>query len=250
MKKNLFKTAFMATFALMGAVLMSCGGSSSNSGKTLPTDGPFGEIPQLCSDYQDIQDKYTSGALNFEKDAMKKLTEAYDEYAEAFKAKAETMQGVEIKTEFAGDYPFKITKPFTITPFPGSKKFYSTGSFGSPADFSFVAEGETTEAMEMGYGIDFAVIAYDTDGNIIKCSSTTISPTERKFGKREVGTSFYITHLFVFNPWYLDKAAKLDKFVLIDRENELVQQCEESYIEARKGWQARQDSLRQQKQNK
>ena len=137
MKKNLFKTAFMATFALMGAVLMSCGGSSSNSGKTLPTDGPFGEIPQLCSDYQDIQDKYTSGALNFEKDAMKKLTEAYDEYAEAFKAKAETMQGVEIKTEFAGDYPFKITKPFTITPFPGSKKFYSTGSFGSPADFSF-----------------------------------------------------------------------------------------------------------------
>jgi len=250
MKKKQFKSAFMATFALMGAVLMSCGGSSSNSGKTLPTDGPFGDIPQLCYDYQDIQDQYTSGALNFEKDAMKKLTEAYDEYAEAFKAKAETMQGVEIKTEFAGDYPFKITKPFTITPYPGSNKFYSTGSYGTPADFTFVAEGETTEAMDMGYGIDFAVIAYGSDGNIIECGRVTITPTERKLGKREAGTAFYITHLFVLNPWLLDKAAKLDKFVLIDRENELVQQCEESYIEARKGWQARQDSLRQQKQNK
>ena len=250
MKKNLFQTAFMALFARAGVVLTSCGGGSGSSGKTLPTDGPFGNIPQLCSDYQDIQDQYTSGALNLEKDAMKKLTEAYDKFEEAFKAKAETMKGIEIKTEIAGNHPFKITKPFTINPYPGSNKFYSTGSYGTPADFTFVAEGETTEAMDMGYGIDFAVMAYDADGNIIECSNVTITPTERKLGKREAGTSFYVTTLFVFHPWLLDKACKLDKFVLTDRENELVQQSKDAFAEARKGWQTSQDSLRQLKQNK
>ena len=247
MKRNLLKSAFMAAFTLAGVVLTSCGGGGE-SGKSLPTDGIFGEIPQLCADYQALQDKYTSGALSLNEDAMKKLTEGYDKYEAAFKPKADALLGVEVKTEFGGDFPYKLTKPFTVGPYDDGGKFYSTGSYGTPADIRFIAEGETTEELDLGYGVDFAVIAYDTDGNVISCNRVTLMPTERKLGKREAGTKFRISNLFVFNPWLLDKACKLDKFVLVDRENELAKQSEEAFVEARKGWQARQDSLRQLKQ--
>ena len=250
MKRKLFKSAFMAACALVGIVLTSCGGSGESNGKSLPTDGIFGEIPQLCADYQALQDKYTSGALSLDGDAMKKLTEGYDKFEAAFKPKADALLGVEVKTEFGGDFPYKLTKPFTVGPYDDGGKFYNTGSYGTPADIRFKAEGETTESLDLGYGVDLAAIAYDTDGNIISCNRVTLMPTERKLGKREAGTPFTITYLFVFHPWLLEQICKLDKIVLIDRENELVQQSAKAFEEARKGWQASQDSLRQLKQNK
>ena len=250
MKKKLFKSAFVATFALAGAVLTSCGGGGGESGKSLPTDGILGELPQLCADYQALQDKYTSGALSLDEDAMKKLTEGFDKYEAAFKPKADALKGVEVKTEFGGEFPYKLTKPFTVGPYDDSDKFYNAGSYGSAADIRLKAEGETTEALDLGYGVDLLAIAYDADGNMISSEQVTLMPTERKLGKREAGTPFAIAYLFVLDPWILEQACKLDKIVLIDYNSDEAEKAQDFYSAGRKAWQAAQDSLRQLKQKK
>lgn len=62
MKKNLFKTAFMATFALMGAVLMSCGGgpSAESLAKEAIAEAeekaPLTEVP-VFGTYQSVVDQ-------------------------------------------------------------------------------------------------------------------------------------------------------------------------------------------------
>lgn len=236
MKKNLFNSALLAMAALMGGILISCGGSGGSSeASDLPTDGPFGAEPkaylemklgtkEIEAQMAQVKNQEEMQAL-FQKAAA--LTKHWEEVRDAEKIR---LEGQEIKTEVADDLPFKLTTPFKHS---GSNKIS--------------LEGETTGEVQYindDYGTWFIAnmraIVYDKDGNSVAAEvirSTYLDIESSKAPKVfPAGTKiklFANTHV---NEWTAPGYANAEKIVIVRLDSEEAKQAKAAEEEAKKAY--------------
>lgn len=212
----------MGATALMAVVFAACGGGSSNANAeaaSLPTDGILGELPKVVAEYEATEVAATTKYEELKQSDPEKAREFWKDYVsqgnttkfkkETLPAVEKTLDGKEIPTEVAEGVPLSLQKGFTLN---DKRDAYASCVFTAGVD-------NKTPVM------NYAVVAYDADGNAIntvKGVSNFASIYPIKEGK-EVNFRFFIS----VNGYDAALWARLAKMVIMDSTTDAFKQAEE-----------------------
>ena len=212
----------MGAMALVAVVFTACGGGSSSAeveAASLPTDGILGELPKVVAEYEATEAAAAAKYEEMKKSDADKAREFWKEYVaqgnttkfkkETLPAVEKTLDGKEIPTEVADGLPLTLQKPFTLN---DKRDAYASCVFTAGVD-------NKTPVM------NYAVVAYDADGNainLVKGVSNFASLYPVKEGK-EVNFRFFIS----VNDYDAALWARLAKMVIMDNTTDAYKQAEE-----------------------
>lgn len=212
----------MGVMTLVAAAFAACGGGGSSAeseAASLPTDGILGELPKVVAEYEAAEAAASAKYDELKKSDPDKAKEFWKDYIgqgnttkfkkETLPAVAKTLEGKEIPTELADGLPLTLQKAFTLN---DKRDAFATCVFTAGVD-------NQTPVM------NYAVVAYDTEGNAIntvKGVSNFSALYPLKEGK-EVGFRFFIS----VNDYDAALWARLAKMVIMDSTTDAFKQAEE-----------------------
>lgn len=208
------KTKLFSLLAIV-ALLVSCGDSK------LPSDGVFGEIPNMVLDYHSQKSALTDNVKANNAEELKTLFTKYKEMNKAFEEQmeqaTEKYKGKEIPTEVDKNVFIKFDKPFTI------EKIDDNGIVTIFGEGELTAEGSPIP----GKG----VINYDKLAIVLQNSESEGFYTynlfkrgiegERKNDMYPKGTKIKFGAYIKMRPWNIENMANAKSIIVTDSSRDI-----------------------------
>lgn len=244
------KTYFTAICAMAFLTLISCGGNGSNGSNDFSTDGLYGELPGMYMEYRQILYdgiEKMKGANASNIDQVKSEFDAdKDAYIQRIVAAGNTIKGKEIFVEIGEGVPFKVVKAPVIgeTRVGGIEMTNSTTR----------AELESTDEIAVGKEVDgkfnrdtsLRIVAVDKNGTPLlyrdkRWGNITPSPTDDVMDPSYInymvpaGSTGSLAIILKYEniAWKMERASRIDHYVVVLKDSELGKQAEESMKHAK-----------------
>ena len=211
----------VCAIALTACMPTACGGSSDSSAASaadaIPTDGLLGELPKVVAEYEASEAAASAKYDELKKSDPDKARAFWTEYLnqgnatkfkkETLPAVEKTLAGKEIPAERAVDMPLRLSGNFVLDD-KRNAKVEATFTAGAANDTKI----QTLQT-----------VAIDTDGNAIAIPGKGINFSDYpiKEGKKCSFSAFISVKDYDAARW-----ARLQKFVIMDRESEAYKQAE------------------------